>query len=260
MSEAATAREARATREYGSRGRVGLAVPQANPTAEPETAALLPAGVNLLASRITSREPDPAKRFRAYLEDFGQTLATYDILKLDVIGFACSASSYVLGEQREAELVAAHAARMGCPVITCGLAIRAGLAAVGARRVAIVAPYPAFVVEACGAYFAAAGHEIVLKHRVVTRTADTRTIYELGSADAIAAARSLDLEGADCLLFTGTGMPTLAAIETLGPELGIPVLSTNLCLAWAICRSLGVTPPPGPHPLLNGWQARWAML
>ena len=102
--------------------------------------------------------------------------------------------------------------------------------------------------------------EIVLKHRVVTRTADTRTIYELGSADAIAAARGLDLAGADCLLFTGTGMPTLAAIETLGPELGIPVLSTNLCLAAALCRALGVEPPAGPHPLLNGWQSHRALL
>ena len=74
------------------------------------------------------------------------------------------------------------------------------------------------------------------------------------------ARRGVDLAGADCLLFTGTGMPTLAAIETLGPELGIPVLSTNLCLAWSICRALGVTPPPGPHPLLNGWQARRALL
>jgi maleate isomerase len=247
-------------REYGSRGRVGLAVPQANPTAEPEAAALLPAGISLLASRITSREPEPAVRFVAYLEDFGQTLASYDILKLDAIGFACSASSYLVGEKRESEITHALSQRMGCPVITGGQAIRAGLAAVGARRVAVIAPYPPFVVEACGGYFAAAGHEIVLRHRVVTRTADTRTIYELGSADAIAAARGLDLAGADCLLFTGTGMPTLAALETLGPELGIPVLSTNLCLAWAMCRALGVEPPAGPHPLFNGWQARRALL
>jgi maleate isomerase len=243
-------------REYGSRGRVGLAVPQANPTAEPETAALLPPGVSLLATRLTSAEPDPPKRFVGYLENLGTTLRSYDVLRLDAVGFACSASSYLVGAEREAAIVAELDARLGAPVITGGMAIRAALAALRLRRIAIIAPYPQVVVDAGAAYFTAAGHEVVRKHRVVTRTVDTRSIYELSSADALAAARQLDLSGAEGLLITGTGMPSLAAVETLGPELGIPVLSTNLCLAWALCRALGIDTPAGPHPLINGWQQR----
>lgn len=250
----------RSGREYGSRGRVGLAVPQANPTAEPEIAALMPAGVSLLATRLTSTEPDPPTRFIGYLENLDATLRSYDVLQLDAVGFACSAASYLSGAQREAAVVAGIEARIGAPVITGGMAIRAALAALGLQRIAIVAPYPAVVVDASVAYFEAAGHEVVVHHRVVTRTADTRSIYELGSADALAAARQLDLSRADGLLLTGTGMPTLAAIEALGPELGRPVFSTNLCLAWALCRALGLEAPPGPHPLLNGWQARRVLL
>lgn len=247
-------------REYGSLGRVGLAVPQANPTAEPEVAALLPPGVSLLSTRLTSTEPDPPTRFVGYLENLGTTLCSYDVLRLDAVGFACSASSYLVGAERESLLVGELSAQVGAPVITGGMAIRAALAALGLRRIAMIAPYPQAVVDAGAAYFTAAGHEIVVRHRVVTRTTDTRSIYELGSADVLAAARTLDFADADGLLITGTGMPSLAAIETLEPQLGIPVLSTNLCLGWALCRALGVELPPGPHPLMNGWQGRLRLL
>jgi maleate cis-trans isomerase len=51
-------------------------------------------------------------------------------------------------------------------------------------------------------------------------------------------------------------MPSLPAIRALGPSLGIPIISTNLCLAWALTRRLGLPVTAGPHPLLNGWQER----
>jgi|688.fasta_scaffold16049_2 maleate isomerase len=243
-------------RDYGSMGRIGIAVPQANPTVEAEFSALMPRGTSLLACRLASREADQHRRFVGYLENLPKTLETYDTLRPDIIGFACTASSYLVGEARENELVAQFAAEFGAPIITGGQAILAALRALGAQRLAVLAPYPPFVVEAGGRYLAEAGFEIVAKLRVTTRTSDTRTIYELSHRDALAGTRSLDLARADCLLFTGTGMPSLPAIRVLGDELNIPVISTNLCLAWAMIRQLGLSVPPGAHPLLNGWQER----
>lgn len=243
-------------RDYGSMGRIGIAVPQANPTVEPEFSVLLPHGTSLLACRLASREPDQHRRFVGYLENLPKTLETYDTLRPDIIGFACTASSYLVGERRENELVAQFEASFGAPIITGGQAILEALRALGARRLAVLAPYPEFVVEAGGRYLAEAGFEIVSKLRITTRTSDTRTIYELSHRDALAGTRELDLSRADCLLFTGTGMPSLPAIRALGPSLGIPIISTNLCLAWALTRRLGLPVPAGPHPLLNGWQER----
>lgn len=243
-------------RDYGSMGRIGIAVPQANPTVEPEFAALLPRGTSLLTCRLASREADQHRRFAGYLENLPKTLETYDTLRPDIVGFACTASSYLLGEARETALVAEFEAAFGSPIVTGGQAILAALRALGARRLAVLAPYPEFVVEAGGRYLADAGFEIVSKLRITTRTSDTRTIYELGHRDALAGTRELDLSRADCLLFTGTGMPSLPAIRALGGELGIPVISTNLCLAWALVGRLGLSVPSGPHPLFNGWQER----
>lgn len=245
-----------AQRDYGSRGRVGVAVPQANPTVEPEFSALLPPRTSLLACRLASAEPDQRRRFVGYLEDLPKAVATYDTLKPDVLGFACTASSYLVGHDRERELTARFAAEFGYPVITGAQAIVEALRRLGARRLAVLAPYPPFVVEAGGQYLEAAGFEIVSKLRVVTRTSDTRTIYELSYRDALAGTATLDLTQADCLLFTGTGMPSLPAIRALTGTLGLPVISTNLCLAWAIVRQLGLDPGEGSHRLLNGWQDR----
>jgi maleate isomerase len=62
------------------------------------------------------------------------------------------------------------------------------------------------------------------------------------------------------VLFTGTGMPSLRAIDTLAQSCDIPVLSTSLCMAWALAKRVQLELPPGPHPLLNGWQSRIGQL
>ena len=57
--------------------------------------------------------------------------------------------------------------------------------------------------------------------------------------------RKLKETDADCIVASGTGMPTLKAIRTLGSETGIPVLSSNLSLAWALTKI--VSPEQTPH-------------
>ena len=51
---------------YGRNGVLGLATPQANPTAETEFRALMPQGVTCATVRMVSAEIDPATRLRAY--------------------------------------------------------------------------------------------------------------------------------------------------------------------------------------------------
>jgi len=46
----------------------------------------------------------------------------------------------------------------------------------------------------------------------------------------------IDHNGAEVILASGTGMPTLAALRRWRTESRVPVLSSNLCLAWALLR------------------------
>jgi maleate isomerase len=87
---------------------------------------------------------------------------------------------------------------------------------------------------------------------------DTRSVYKIRSHDIAPALGVLDLSNADALILTGTGMPTLKAIPRLSERLGLPVLSSNLCLAWAAMTRCGLKLPDGApsEPLFSGWKQR----
>jgi maleate isomerase len=248
-------------KDYGSKGRVGVGTPQANPTVEPEFAACLPPGVSLLVTRLFSKCFEPKDRWVEYYERLDQTLDSFDTLKPDAFAFACTAASYVVGIERETREMAALSAKRGYPVITGGQAIIAALKKLGLKKIVIGAPYPAWVIDSCKAYYQAAGFDILGATRIVTASADTRSIYELSGDDAIAALKGMDTKGADAVLFTGSGMPSLRAIIEGQKLKGLPVLSTNLCMSWALCDRLGLANRgKGDHVLINGWQDRIAAL
>lgn len=238
-------------RAYGALGAYGLGTPQSNPTVEPEMGILMPRQATLYGTRLTSLEKDPLARLEAYLVNIDKTLETYDSMKMSAFGFACTGSSYLVGRQSEEAITAAAQERFGYPVITAADAIVWGLKRIGAKRIAMIAPYPQALIEAGKAYFEARGVEVVSSERVVTRTTDTRTIYEITpeQADKLLHAAPSDVEA---LLVSGTGMPSLAALAAYDKR---PVLSSNLCLAGRLLAEAGHEDLlDGASPI--GWQGR----
>ena len=61
---------------------------------------------------------------------------------------------------------------------------------------------------------------------------DTRNIYKLRTSAVLQVFDSFELAGCDAVLMSGTGMPTLGVMAQR--HLAVPVLSSNLCLAWAM--------------------------
>lgn len=245
-----------AKHEYGPLGRIGIGTPQANPTVEAEFAILLPRACALQVTRLTSAAGTPEQRLRDYLVRLEASLGAYDTLRPDVFGFACTGSSYLLGAEEEQRLIDLAAKRHDYPVETAARAIVWGLRRLGARRIALVAPYPEPLVDAACRYWAAAGLEVRHRARVATGTEDTRGIYELGSERVSAALAELPRAGFDAVLVSGTGMPSLAALRAR--TAGFPVVSSNGCLAARLLDRLGRTEwlEPGA-PEVRGWRARY---
>ena len=216
--------------EYGPV--IGIAVPQANTTVEPEMQALLGAGHTLLTARLTSPSPDSRQRLVDYIDTLGQTLAQFDVAPLQVAGFACTGSSYLIGPDDESVRLQALSAGRGYPVLSAAQSILQALQVLGARRIALLSPYPAWLSSAGQAYWGACGLTITQVVGLPQELLDTRNIYKLRTAAVLQVFDTLDVSGCDAVLLSGTGMPTLGVMAER--PLAVPLLSSNLCLAWAM--------------------------
>lgn len=226
------------TPEYGRA--LGITTPQANSTVEPEMHALLgAAGFTVLAARLVSGRADSRERLVDYFDRLPETLRQFDAAPLAAAGFACTGSSYLVRREDEERRLAAASRAAGFPVVSSAQAIRAALQALAVSRIALLSPYPAWLSEAGQRYWRDAGLHLTSVAGLPEDMLDTRGIYRLTTAQVRERLAALDLRGAQAVLLSGTGMPTLRTMAAA--KLGIPVVSSNLCLAWLLAKLAGGT-------------------
>jgi maleate cis-trans isomerase len=235
---------------YGSLGLVGVLTPQANTTVEPEFGVLFPPGVAFINARMTSDSPDMNARLVDYFDRLDVWAGQFANAPVDALAIACTGASYLVGAARERDLVDRLARRLGVPVITSGQAVGAAFAALGARRVALVSPYPRALTEASVVYWQSYGVEIARIVEVGAVAEAFHPIYAMAAQDAHAALAGLEGEaGLDAVVMLGTGMPTLEPILRSPMVAGAPVLSCMLATAWRTVCAVGGQAPDGPSLL-----------
>jgi maleate cis-trans isomerase len=225
----------------GWRARIGFLVPPGNPTVEPEMMELAPDGVSLHFTRMSAEGPTGTHTGQEE-RNLSQVASLPDCVKLlamvspRVIAMAHTATSYTLGQQREAELAAQMEAIGGAPFITAFGSVLAALSHLGVRRVAYGTPYSAEMtargkqhLETCGLTVVSSGH-----------LANVRNIYEENSERAYSLGRQVDHASADVIFLSGVGMPTLDALQALEEDTGKPVISAASAMMWHALRTAGV--------------------
>jgi maleate cis-trans isomerase len=225
---------------FGWRGRIGVLLPPGNPTVEPELSAMVPAGVTLHFGRLET-PPSVGKagehagmeeRVRAYREGLAGPTTALSQVRPAVVLLAHTASSYALGYGNEQALVDRIASLAGAPALLAAQAVLAALRHLGVKRLALGTPYPESISRQGKAYWEAAGFEIAGYHRLENVT----DIYAENEERAYELARRADAPEADAVLLSGTGLPTVAVLETLERDLGKPVLSSNQASLWQALR------------------------
>ena len=238
---------------YGWKGRVGLVVPPANVVVEPEVAAMVPQGVSLHATRLPGQvSEDTSIGLRERFEGYNRTLASsansFGGASLTALCLGVTGCCYMAGAGREDKLLQDLRAGGAHHVITAARAIRLLLRAFGRQRVALITPYPAWVVDLAKTYWQASGLEIA----AITPLPDVVSIYAIGTDRVVAAIRDLAGSGAEAIVVSGTGVASLPAIEAVADSMAVPVISSNLSLGWWILETLGRGAPlESPSPALR---------
>ncbi|XWN31469.1 MAG: hypothetical protein ROR55_29130 [Devosia sp.] len=240
--------------EYAKKGLLGVLTPQANTTVEPEMAILTPPGWGVLNARLTSDKPTIEARLVDYFDHYGEALTQFANAPLTAAGFACTGASYLAGASREDDTLAALTERLGAPVVTAATAVLDSLAALGAKRIALVSPYDGALDDASVAYWTGRGLDVVGRFSAFRQSDAFHPIYSLAASASQEGVEKVKGSGAEAIVMLGTGMPTLRAIAD-APSDGPPLLSCMFSLAW---RLMNAPTEASLRAMLTdtGWRAR----
>ena len=237
----------------GWRARLGFLVPPGNPTVETEMIELAPTGVSLHFQRMVARGvggslDGQSERNQMMIDNLDSSVELLAMVEPNVIVLAHTATSYHLGREREAALLARLSEASGVPIDTAFGAVLRALQRLEIKRLALGAPYSAEVTLQGKAHLEAHGFEVVNFANLKGVT----NIYDETAERAYRLARAIDVETAEAVFLTGTGMRTLPVLELLEQDLKKPVISSASAMMWHALRLAGVRQPiPGYGRLLT---------
>jgi maleate isomerase len=237
----------------GRRARLGFLVPPGNPTVEPEMMALAPDGVSLHFNRMVARGAPgsldgQSERNRMMVDNIDASIEMLALVQPDVIVIAHTATSYHLGRQGEAELIARLESATGTRVVTAFGSVLRAFERLNVRKVALGAPYSRETTLHGKARLEAHGLDVVSFDNLK----GVANIYDETAERAYRLARMVDTRESEVVFLTGTGMPTLPVLEALEQDLAKPVISSASAMMWHALRLAGVRQPiPGYGRLLT---------
>jgi len=250
------------TRTY----RIGLIVPSSNTTMETEIPAMLarraaaaPERFTFHSSRMRMKHVTKEELARMDGESTRCAVEVSDA-RCDAIAYACliAIMSQGAGAHRTAEERIARAARENgapAPVVTSAGALVEAIRALGARRIALVAPYLKPLTQLVVDYFADCGVEVV--DALSLEVADNVAVGRLDPMRLVEHARALDLARAEALVLSScVQMPSLPAIPLVQARVDVPVLSAATATVFGLLRALDLEPRvPEAGRLLDGGAA-----
>ncbi|MEZ5708108.1 MAG: Asp/Glu racemase [Blastomonas sp.] len=243
--------------------RIGQIVPSSNVTMETEIPAMLRARETILPERFTfhssrMRMKTVSKEELAAMDgDSDRCALELSDAAVDVLGYACLVAIMSMGHgyhRVSAERLYGRTVDNGhaAPVVTSAGALIEGLGALGAKRVAIVAPYMKPLTRLVVDYIEHEG--IAVQDWLALEIPDNLEVAAQDPANLLSHYRKLDLSGIDALVLSAcVQMPSLPSVQKVEDELGLPVVSAAVCTTYRMLKELGLEARvPGAGALLSG--------
>ncbi len=223
----------------GARAAIGLIVLSSDQTIEHEFRQLLGIdGVALFQSRIRMDNrvtPETLKAMEAGITDATDLILPG--MALDVVAFACTSASMLIGEEQVFEQI--RKARPQTRPTTPITAVFAALKAFGTKRIALLTPYRNDVNQQIRAYIEARGVEVAAMGSFEEE--DDRRVCRISESAIKTAAIELGREpGVEAVFVSCTSLRLAGVVEEIETAIGKPVTSSNHALGWHCLRLAGI--------------------
>jgi maleate isomerase len=243
--------------------RIGQIVPSSNTTMETEIPAILRARETVEPERFTfhssrMRMKNVTKEELAAMDaDSDRCAAELADARVDVLGYACLVAIMSMGkgyhcqsEKRLQEVTAREGSP--APVVTSAGALVDGLRVIGARKVAMIAPYMKPLCTMVVEYIEHEGIEV--SDHIALEIPDNVAVGRRDPLALVDIYKRLNLSGIDALVLSScVQMPSLAAVAMVERECGLPVVSASVCTAYQMLKKLGLKAvAPDAGALLSG--------
>lgn len=232
-----------------TRPQLGLIVLQSDVTLEDDMRRLLPDTVSLRISRVPSATTVSSETLAQMEHHLAAAAALFpDGTEFDVTGYGCTSGTAQIGAARVAERMreGTRCTRVTEPVS----ALIAACAVLEIKRIALLSPYVESVSDRLRETLDADGIETPVFGTFAE--AEEAMVARIDAHSITEAARDL-MEGAqvDGLFLSCTNLRTLDVIPALHRTLGVPIMSSNLVLAWHMLHLSGaIEANVGPGDLL----------
>jgi maleate isomerase len=220
------------------RARLGFIIPASNRMVEPQMARFAPPGVvpHFMRLRMTNQYKRPLPELLPRILDAAAHLMDS---KCDIIVFQCTGTSMSGGVDMDAFVVGEIAKAVKRPAISTAGAVKAALAALGARRLVFISETEQAGHDKKVAYLREAGYELVADKAASLPGTDQYCVtpprfwYDL--------AVSLRNDAADAYFISCANIQSIDVIEDLERVLNKPVVTSNQAALWCALRTLGLS-------------------
>lgn len=219
----------------GWRAKLGIIVPSANTTIEPELSKMAPQGVSTHSSRVKITE-DTEEEILAMINDVPRAAEELKHAEVNVIAFGCTAGSFIKGLGYDREIIGLIERSAKIPATTTSTAVIEAFKEMGIEKLSVATPYEDWLNQKLIKFIEVSG----LKVLKMKGLGITRDIAHVHPERVYRLAKEVHTLESDGVFISCTDFRTIDILNVLEQDLKKPVISSNQATMWMMLKLTGV--------------------
>jgi maleate cis-trans isomerase len=226
---------------YGENGRIGIAIPAANSTIEPEFWSYAPDGVAFHFARLPSQPEVTESALRQRERRMNDAIRLLLTTRIGVLVLADMVTNFFMPPGWSGRRIAAISQKFGVKCVSAWSALQEALSAMNIHTLALGTPYPDVIHAKAVQFFRTGG--FVLCGDATLGISMVADVPRVSGEQLYRLAASVNPGPQRVVVLLATDLPTFAEIASIERELGITVVTSNQALLWSALRAAGVKAP-----------------